>query len=62
MTELAEKMVVYRAKKRLSQEKLAHLCGVSLQTINSIETGAQTPSRVTEAKIRLVVDKKEEEE
>lgn len=53
---LIEKMVVYRAKERISQGELAKRCGVSLQTINSIETGQQEPSRVTEQKIRLVVE------
>lgn len=58
---LPEQIVKYRAKERLSQAKLAALCGVSLQTLNSIETGQQTPSRVTEAKIRLVIDDSKEE-
>ena len=53
---LVEEMVMYRAKERISQGELARRCGVSLQTINSIETGQQEPSRVTETKIRLVVE------
>lgn len=60
--ELKEKMVLYRAKERISQSELARRCGVSLQTINSIENGYQSPSKVTEQKIKLVVDKDEEEE
>lgn len=53
---LVEEMVRYRAKERISQSELAKRCGVSLQTINSVETGQQEPSRVTEQKIRLVVE------
>jgi DNA-binding XRE family transcriptional regulator len=55
-SDLANAMVVFRAKNRLSQKELAEQCGVSLQTINSIENDVQTPSKVTEAKIRLVID------
>ena len=54
--ELGELMVRYRAKERISQSELARRCGVSLQTINSVENGIQTPSKVTETKIRLVVE------
>lgn len=53
---LAEKMVLYRAKHNLSQSELASKCEVSLQTINSIENGLQNPSRLTEMKIRLVIE------
>lgn len=53
---LQERMVRYRAIHRLSQKELAEKCGLSLQTINSIENGLQNPSRVTAAKIALVVD------
>lgn len=58
---LMEQMITYRAKKRISQKELAARCGVSLQTINSIENGIQDPSKVTEAKIRLVIEGKEGE-
>lgn len=57
---LDERMVRYRAKERISQSELAKRCGVTLQTINSIETGAQTPSRVTKAKIEMIIGKEEE--
>ena len=56
---LSEQMIRYRAKERISQKELAARCGVSLQTINSIENGIQDPSKVTEAKIRLVIEGKE---
>ena len=58
---LMEQMITYRAKERISQKELAARCGVSLQTINSIENGIQDPSKVTEAKIRLVIEGKEKE-
>ena len=56
---LSEQMIRYRAKERISQKELAARCGVSLQTINSIENGIQDPSKVTEAKIRLVIEGEE---
>ena len=58
---LSERMVEYRAKNRLSQRELATLVGVTTQTINGVETGVQTPSRVTEAKIELVIGKEKYE-
>ena len=54
---LQERMVEYRAKERISQSELAKRCGVSLQTINSVENGLQKPSAVTVAKIELVIGK-----
>lgn len=56
---LGEKMIEYRARKNISQTVLAEECGVTLQTINSIENGRQTPSKLTEAKIRRVVEQEE---
>lgn len=52
---LQEKMILYRAKNRISQEELSKLCGLSKMTINQIESGAQKPSKITYAKIMLVV-------
>lgn len=52
---LSERMVLYRAKERISQAELARRCGVTLQTINSVENETQTPTRVTVVKIELVV-------
>lgn len=54
---LAERMVQYRAKERISQEELGKRCGLSKQTINSLESELQEPSRVTVAKIELVIGK-----
>ena len=56
MTPLADAIVNYRAKYRLSQREFAERAGVSLQTICNIETGQQEPSRVTVAKIMLVIN------
>lgn len=52
---LQERMIMYRAKNRISQAELAKRCGLSKMTVNQIETGAQKPSKVTQAKIMLVV-------
>lgn len=53
---LAERMVQYRARNNLSQRAFAQKCGVSLQTINSVENGLQNPSKMTEAKILMVIE------
>lgn len=55
MENLADKIVMYRAKHRLSQRQFAEKCGLSLQTVNNIETGIAEPTRVTVAKIELVI-------
>lgn len=52
---LINDIVYFRASHDLSQGKFAKLCKVSTQTIYSIENGLQTPSKMTEAKIRLVI-------
>ena len=54
---LAERMVLYRAKEGISQGELARRCGLSTQTVNSVENGTQSPSRVTVVKIELVIGK-----
>lgn len=54
---LAERMVLYRAKEGISQGELARRCGLSTQTVNSVENDTQVPSRVTVAKIELVIGK-----
>ena len=56
---LANRMIEYRAKERINQQELADRCGVSKQTIYSIENGLQDPSKVTMAKIELVIGKEE---
>ena len=53
---LSDLMVEYRARENISQKEFARRCGVSSQTINSIENGLQEPSRLTVAKIKLVME------
>lgn len=57
---LGERMVEYRAKERISQTELARRCGLSLQTVHSIETELQTPTKLTKAKIEIVIGKEEQ--
>lgn len=54
---LSDRMVEYRARENINQQELADRCGLSKQTIYSIENGIQEPSRVTVAKIELVIGK-----
>lgn len=61
MGELREDIVYYRAKERITQEELGKRCGLTGQTIMNIENGNANPNKTTVAKIRLVIDKKEEE-
>lgn len=56
---LAERMIVYRAKERITQRELAEKCGVTVQTICSVENETQSPSKVTRAKIELVIGKED---
>ena len=44
MPRLENRLRVARAERRLSQEELARLAGVTRQTISSIETGQYVPS------------------
>ena len=53
MTELAEKMIRYRALHNMSQGDLAEKCQVSRQTIYNLESDLQTPSKVTLMKILI---------
>lgn len=59
LKDLQDKMLAYRAKENISQGELAARCGLTLATVNSIENGRQSPSRLTETKIRLIVDGEE---
>lgn len=59
MMELKDRMIQYRARERINQQELADRCGVSKQTIYSVESGLQEPSKVTFAKIELVIGKEE---
>ena len=57
---LQDRMIEYRAKERITQAELADRVGVTVQTINSVEQGIQTPSKVTKAKIELIIGKENE--
>lgn len=59
MAELRERMIEYRARERINQTEFANRVGVSKQTIYSVENGLQDPSKVTTAKIELVIGKEE---
>lgn len=56
---LQDRILEYRAKERLSQADLAKKCGISTQTLNSVENGTQEPGKLTKAKIELVIGKEE---
>lgn len=58
---ISDRIIRYRAKERLNQQEFAERCGVSKQTIYSIENGLQEPSKVTLAKIELVIGSEEKE-
>lgn len=59
---LQEQMLAYRARERISQTELARRCGLTLQTINSIENGKQNPSKTTLIRIMDVVGQQKEQE
>lgn len=56
---LQDEMLRYRASHRIGQRKLAEMCGLTTQTINRVERGVQIPSKITELKIRMVLEKEE---
>lgn len=47
---------VERAKKNLTQAKLAEMAGVSRQTINAMELGKYVPSTVLALKLSSIFD------
>ena len=49
--ELQNRIRVYRAEHRLSQEELAAAIGVTRKTINTIESGRFVPSTVTALRV-----------
>ena len=56
---LGEKMFEYRARHRLSMRAFAEKCGLSLQTVWSVEAGLQNPTQMTQRKIELVIEGEE---
>ena len=59
--ELKNKVKLARVEKGYSQEELAHIIGVSRQTIISIEKGIYCPSAKLALIICVALDKKFEE-
>ncbi len=59
---LEEAMIRYRAINNISQTELANRCHLTPQTINSLESGQQTPTRLTREKILLVIGREEVDE
>ena len=53
---LSEKMIRYRAKNRLSQREFAKKCGVTVQTICSVENDKQKAGKLTEQKILIAME------
>lgn len=54
---LADEMMRFRASHRIGQRKFAEMCGLTTQTINRVECGKQKPSKMTELKIRIAMEK-----
>lgn len=54
--DLNERIIRYRAKHRITQKQMAELCGISLQTLCYVETKQQTPGKMTQTKIELVLE------
>lgn len=57
MSELSEMMVRYRARENIKQKVAAERARVSPQTWCSVENDRQHPSKLTEMKIRELVEK-----
>jgi putative transcriptional regulator len=57
MKVLDNKISVYRAEKKMTQQELADAVGVSRQTILSIEKNRYNPSLILAIKIAKVLDK-----
>lgn len=60
MRSIGDRMIEYRARERINQQEMADRCGISKQTVYSIENGIQEPSKITTAKIELVIGKEGE--
>lgn len=54
--ELKDEILRYRAKHNLSLRDMAKECGISTQTLCSVENGIQNPSKLTEGKIRILLE------
>lgn len=52
---LSEEMIEFRGRYNLTQQKAADMANITKQTWYGIENGIQTPSKLTESKIRLIM-------
>lgn len=52
---LGEKILEYRARHNISQEDFANRAQVNVMTINSVENGKRTPTKLTMVKIERVL-------
>jgi len=59
--QLKNRLRVARAERKISQEQLANLAGVTRQTISSIETGQYCPTAKLALILSAVLDKKFED-
>ena len=58
MNDLKQRMIDYRASQKKSVEKCAKEAGIATQTWRYLEKGLQSPSRVTQRKLEIYLDKK----
>lgn len=58
---LGNRLKVARAERRISQEELAKLVGVTRQTISSIETGQYCPSALLAFRLSQRLEKRVDE-
>lgn len=59
---LSQRMLEYRAKHNMSQEDFAIKANVCLMTVNAVETGKRTPTRLTQTKIEMILQEDEPNE
>jgi len=59
--ELADKMLFFRGTHGFTQEKFAHLVGISPATINQIEIKKQKPMATTKVKIIKFMEEYEDD-
>ena len=50
---------MYRARHDISQAEMARRCNLTKQTIYAIENERQSPGKLTEMKIRLVLEQED---
>ena len=58
LADLGARMVEYRGKNKISQDKLAEMCGLTQRTISVIESGKTNPKMSTVYRINVVIDGK----